>query len=174
MPQVVKSANVSNLDARPVILNGSFTNNSSLVHTVVKPVAVADTDELSDVSLLMVLSSGVGMHSLVLSNSALGASGAVSFGIFNGPDKVTIGSTTYTPYQVISATGITAAAPMFAAANGTELLTVNTAGKRLWELAGLTSDPLCQLVIGFTVTTVYGTPVAGNVALRCIYTPAGA
>ena len=47
-------------------------------------------------------------------------------------------------------------------------------GKRLWEIAGLASDPGVQLTIGMAVSVVATTPAAGGVALRCMYSPAGA
>lgn len=178
MPTTVKAADVSNLDARPVVLTASYANAALQSKLVKTTVATTSVDEIGDVVLAVVVPSGAMIHSIAIANADLDSGTSTlrtDIGIYNGPLKYTLGGVDKLAYAVIDADALVAASAQLSAAAGfTEILSVANAGKRVWDIAGLASDPLVPLVIGFTVTTAANVAASGDVVVRIQYAMAGA
>lgn len=173
MATTVKSTDVSNLDLRPVTLNASYVNNMAAVKSIKHTVATTSIDEIGDAVLLMVLPSSCSVHSLQFANPDLDTGTSTlrtDIGIYNGPDRYILGGVTKAAYAVIDADAFVAAsAQLSAAGNFTEVLPIAHVGKKLWEVAGLASDPGVLFTLAVTVTTAANVAASGDIAVRVLY-----
>lgn len=180
----VKSTKVAaNFDSSPRTVETAGTNGGNDLKISLDVVAVATTslDDIGDITLGLPLKSNQRLHSLKIANTDLdsgGTSGAVKVGLHNGPDAFTDATTGthYAAYAVISSGLFQAASTELTAANlvGTDIrfsaLALTTAGKKLFELAGLATDPVRDFTVSLEVTTAMTTPVAGTVVLSATHT----
>jgi hypothetical protein len=118
--------------------------------------------------------SGARITGLMLRNAALAGVTAVDFGL---AEQVAPGTVPGTPVTYANSTAANqfcfAQGSTLAAANnaGTNLLTLLTATKRVWEVAGFTADPARAFDVVATVTT--GAAVGGQIVLNVDYIAAG-
>jgi hypothetical protein len=176
---VAKSTRLTNLVADPQVVEASYLRQhpQEIVETI--EVATTSIDEADDAVLVLPLPSNAVISSLVLFNDDLDSNGApalaVDVGVYNGPEKFvdTDGSATkYAAYAEIDQDAFASAITTLQAANtaGVELrfeaANIDGIGKRLWEIAGLTSDPRRMLAVALTVTTQAATAAAGTVSVR--------
>lgn len=182
----VKSAKVAaDFDASPRTVEPAGTNGGTDLKASLDVVSIATTslDDIGDITLGLPLKSNQRLHTLKIANTDLdtgGTSGAIKINLHNGPDAFTVnvsGSAThFAAYAKISAGLFQAASTELTAANltGTDVrfsaLALTTAGKRLFELAGLDTDPVRDFTIGLEVTTAMTTPASGTVVLSATHT----
>ncbi len=144
--------------------------------------ATTSLDEAADVILMLPISSSASVSSLVLYNDDLdsgGTSGAVDIGLYNGARAFVdtdSSATAKAAYAALDVDCFASAITTLTAANtlGVQVRfeagagsagDVKDVGKRMWEVAGLTSDPKRNFLVGITVTTQMTTPVAGTITL---------
>lgn len=170
-----KGVLITNLEATPVLQGGGGqTGNGLKVAYVTEEVATTSIDEVNDIFLALPLPAGARMLGLKLFNDDLDSNGsptlAVDVGGYYGNDVVGQDAGT-----AIDVNNIGTAITTLQAANvvGVEILfealDINKVGKPLWEILGLTRNPGGTIYIGFKVTAVSATPVAGTVTLIAQY-----
>lgn len=153
-----------------VLIDRNVGKLTTLIDT--KTVATTSIDEVGDVILFAPLPSNAVLVDVLFKNADLDTNGsptlAANIGLYYfGDDNL---KTTTTEFgDVVDADCIAAASTIFRAAVTTFTSVgpaIGDAGKRLWELAGLTSDPGGQFCVGITISAVSATPAAGAVQLR--------
>lgn len=162
----VKSADITGFDTVPVTLKaGANQGNKLRVYTTTIEAATTSLDEANDVILMTRIPSKLRITSCKIFNDDLDAHAtptlAADVGLFNGITEV-----------VKDADALASAITTLQAANtaGVEILfeahDIADLGKTAWELAGYTSDPGVDLIVGLTVTTQAATAAAGTISLK--------
>ncbi len=182
----VKSTKITNLlDTTPAVFEPPRKQGGRL-RVVVDTVEAATTslDETGDIILMLPLPSNAALLSLKIYNDDLdsgGTSGAVDVGLYNGPRSfVDATAGAKAAYAVLDADAFASAITTLTAVNtlGVEIRfesasasvgDIALAGSRLFEIAGLATDPHSLFVVGVTVTTQMTTPVAGTITLIATY-----
>jgi len=148
---------VANVLASPPVLN-----DAAELHGVVR--VASGTVELlagdstdNDVVLLAPISSKATIQSLLIGSDTLGGSCTFNVGVHNYDG--TVGD------EDAFATSVADAAAMTDVRY--EAATINTAGQKLWELAGLSSDPGGMLYVSITFAATGGT--AGTLSWDITY-----
>ena len=138
---------VANTLASPQVLN-----DAAELHGVLR--VAAGTAELlagdstdNDIVLLAPISSKATIHSLKIGSDTLGGSCTFNVGVHNYDGTVAD--------EDAFATSVADAAAM--ADVRFEAATINTAGQKLWEIAGLSSDPGGLLYVSITFNATGGT-----------------
>ena len=171
----VKSLGITNLEAGTVMGDRMVGNLKTRIDRIA--VATTSIDEVNDVILLVALPSHAILTSIVLFNDDLdsGSALAADLRVFYsglGGNQAKNGNTSGT---LISSSSIATAITTLQAANttGVEILfeanDIVNIGKQLWEVAGLTEDCGGYLYLGLRITTVAGTPVAGDIVSKVAY-----
>ena len=173
----VKSTLITNLEAAPKVYADSVQTGGGLrVLAVTTPVATTSIDDVGDIVLLAPIPFNAKVLRMELFNDDLDSNGAptiaVDVGLYYGNDVR--GQTSGT---LISAGAYATAITTLNAAN---TLGVNIANEardiikigvnRVFQDAGLTSDPGGNAYIGMKVTAVAATAAAGDVTLVVHYT----
>ena len=104
------------------------------------------------------------IHSLVLASSALTA-GAISLGLFL-PNTTTVATTNS---DHLFATSINCASAVVPTEELYANLALTFAGKRVWQMLGLTSDPV--LVYDVAAYSTTAATAAGTLFCRCVFAP---
>jgi hypothetical protein len=155
------------------------------IYNVTQELATTSTDETGDIVLLLALPSSAVVHDIRILTDDLdsGTSLAYDLGLYNGPDKikdipVSATLTNYAAFAVLDADCFASAVTIGQAADkGVTMLNhrfesaitlgeINSVGSRLWEVVGMDQDPNKLFVIGLTITTGGGTPVAGTMSVQ--------
>ena len=138
---------VANSLASPQVLNDAAELHGVL-RTACGTVELAAGDSTDDdVVLLAPISSKATIHSLKIGSDTLGGSCTFNVGVHNYDGTVAD--------EDAFATSVADAAAM--ADVRFEAATINTAGQKLWEIAGLSSDPGGLLYVSITFNATGGT-----------------
>lgn len=155
----------TNTYATPPVANLAGADScSTLIWSAWCTIPVVGTDLANSVYAFGRVKSSDVIHSLVFASSALTA-GAISIGLFL-PDSKTVAATNSDHLFVTSVNCASAVVPteeLFAN------LALTLAGKRVWEMLGLTSDPvLVYDISGYSTTAA---TAAGTLYCRCLFAP---
>lgn len=171
----VKSENVTNLEASPIVVVDKKVGE---IRTVIDQISVATTsiDEVGDVLLFCPIKSNAVLLDVNILNTDLDTNGAptlaVDIGLFYsgvGGTQAINGNTSGT---VIDANALASATAELQSSNATftsvrfENASVSTVDNEAWALAGLAADPGGYLYIGMTVSAVSATPATGTIVCR--------
>ncbi len=174
----VQNARVSGLIANPqTVVGRGFSASPVLSSTVSQLVATTSTDEAGDIVLFMPLPWQAFIQSIKIFNDDLDSHSTPAIAVDVGLYKMTKDGTV----TVLDADAYASAITTLQAANltGVEVAFESTVkdidatdtAKRVLEDAGLTAEPLDgYAILGLTVTTGGGTPVAGDVKIVVHYT----
>lgn len=153
-----KSTAITNLEAKPQVTNPSYKEKAPLfVAKETVEIAAADAD--GDTHLLLALPSNCIVDNLAVANDAIAGATAYEIGVFDSTGTVKDADAFGSAVDFSSARAQFTELTHESAAHPIEDLT-----KKLWQVAGYTSDPGGILYIGLTLTTA-GT-AAGTVCLR--------
>lgn len=177
----VYSTVLTNLDAVPRLITDAANLGGKLrIAAATIEVATGDIDN-NDIILLTELPSNAKLHSLVVYNDDLDSNVsptlAANIGLYAGV-RFTDTDSSFTVYQkdaVISESAYASAITTLQDENteGSELAfevnDIASIADRVWQDAGLTSDPKVVLRLGITISNVAATAVAGTITVRCMY-----
>lgn len=144
-----KSAQVTNRDSEPVVLNNPNDGAEGRVRSVFGKAASVSGDSIGSKYIFVAVPSNARITSVRLYSAALGVGAAADIGVYRNTDDLG---------AVVDADFFGSAVDVSAAVNGTEISHesgVYTIAKReqpLWEAAGLTVDPNSTLDIVATLT----------------------
>ncbi len=159
-----KSTAVSNADAtQPRIINPSYLAGGNLRMSVGK-VEVAAADDDGSVYRMVRLPANAIIYRIEVLNDAITAGTGYDIGLYNTPDN---GSTAIND-DVFATTIDMSSARALPLDAMFEVLDIDQVEKRLFELAGLTADPMKEYDICFTADTVGSG--AGTLAMRVVWT----
>ena len=148
---------VANHLASPQVLNDAAELGGALrVACGTVELAAGDSTD-NDVVLLAPISSKATIHQLFVGSDALGGSCTFNVGVYNYDETVAD--------EDCFATLVADEAAMADVRH--EVATINTVGQKLWEIAGLSSDPGGMLYIAMTFAATGGT--AGTVSFNISY-----
>jgi hypothetical protein len=172
----------------PRTLQKSTSSGAPLrIYAVNEALATTRLDDIGDITLMLALPSSSVVHQLFISATDMDSATSLAYdvGLYNGPDKIVVPvsgtSTKYAPFAVLDADAFASAITVgqaavnaassannyrfeaIAAAND-----ITTVGSKLWELVGMDVDPNKMFVIGITITTAAGTPVAGSMSIQAM------
>ncbi len=169
---------------------GRSTANGAPVRAYVvnEALATTRTDDAGDITLMLALPSSAVLHSLVIMATDMDSATSLAYdvGLYNGPDAikgvpVSGTPTNFAAWAVLDADCFASAITVGQAAVDKAGNAVNerfeaiaaanditTVGSKLWELVGMDQDPNKLFVIGITITTGGGTPVAGSMTLQAL------
>lgn len=161
----VKSTQLTGFDSTPVTLaQGSKQGNKQRTFFGAASIATTSLDDVGDVVLLVRVPSKLRPSSIVLYNTDLdtgGTSGAISVGAYKSSDGTAISAACFSTTITTLTAANTAGTNVLFGTTGQ----IANAGKTIWEMAGLSSDPGGTIDIGFSITTVMTTPAAGSAAM---------
>jgi hypothetical protein len=168
-PQIIALETTQNLGPR--MINDTKTKQAQI------EVATTSLDDVGDKILLIALPSHAIPTSIRLRNDDLDSSTglAVDLRVFYSGIGGNQAINGHNNGDVISGSAIATAITTLQAANNTstelifEASDINSASNELWQLATLTSDCGGYLYLGFFVTTVATTPVAGTITIYVEY-----
>ena len=148
---------VANTLASPQVLNDAAELHGVLRTACGTVELLAGDSTDNDVVLLAPISSKATIHSLKIGSDTLGGSCTFNVGVHNYDGTVAD--------EDAFATSVADAAAM--ADVRFEAATINTAGQKLWEIAGLSSDPGGLLYVSITFAATGGT--AGTLSWNISY-----
>lgn len=143
-----ETVNLANIALNPPVLPQAKTNGT-YVQATIAIVSVATTDSATSTWRLARLSSNTLLHQLTVSTTAQTGSTDFDIGIAYNPDKLS--------GAVIDADCLADALTLATASrslDGLKDVSIGNSAKELWELAGLSVDPQCDLDIIFTANTI--------------------
>lgn len=156
-----KSAQITNRDASPTVLNSPFTGVPARMQSAYARIgAVGTTDVLNDVYRMVEVPSNARIVSVRHFNAALGGSSAGDVGVYR---NVRDGG------AVVDADLFGSAVSFVSAVNGTEIsfestqYTIAEREQPLWQVLGFTSDPNTTFDIAITLTATVNT--SGDIGL---------
>ena len=176
MPSTAKSALITNLEAKPMVYGDAIGTGARLhVLAVTHPVLTANIDEIADIVLLAPIPMDARVLRMDLFNDDLDSNGAptlaVDVGLYYGNDHPTQAAG-----AVISAGAYATAITTLQSANTLGVNIANEArdiirigANRVWQDAGLTTNPGGNAYIGMRVTAAAATAAAGDVTLVVHY-----
>lgn len=169
----LKSTIISNRDASPKVLTDAFVSGGEVRESEGFVQTGSAADAVGSTYRLCQVPSNARVTSLVLQNDALGAGAVVNIGVYY-PTTVPVGAglSSALAGTAINASAFAAAVSVAAVGAATEVVTranvaINLQEQALWQLAGLTSDPLIYLDIVITVSVI--TAAQGYVSLKAKY-----
>lgn len=155
-----KSTAVSNADAtQPRVITPSYLSGGGLKTSIgMCEVAAADSD--ASVYRAVRLPSSAVVHRIEVLNDAITAGTAYDLGLYRTAvdGGLSVNDDLFATAIDMSSARALPLDAMF------EVLDIDQMEKRLWELAGLAADPMCEYDICFTADTVGS--AAGTVAMR--------
>lgn len=178
--ETVKSVTITALDAGyPSLLEATQVYGSVKSTVGLYSATAATVLEVTDIIKMIRVPSNATILSLLMFNDDLDSNGvptlAFDLGIY-ATDKFTIGSTTYAAGAVIDVDAYATAVTNLQSANvtGGQLMCeardiIKIGSNRIWEDAGLTSDPQTYFDIALTITTAPATFAAGDIKLVALF-----
>lgn len=166
-------ASISNPAASPVVLNDA-RNEGGYGRHFLGTVEVAAADDDTSTYRLLTVKSNMVLLSLSLLNDAITAGTSYDFGLYYNSTKLAgvvvpnCVALFASAVDLSAAHGATGALDITYEATATN---IDSLKKRLWELAGLTSDPDCLFDIVATANTVGSS--AGTISLRGAFLAGG-
>jgi hypothetical protein len=155
----------TNTYATPQVANTAGSDSAQMmVASSYCAIPAVATDLANSVYAFSRIKSSDVIHSLVFASSALTA-GAISLGLFL-PNTKTVAVTNS---DHLFATSINCASAVVPTEELYANLALTYAGKRVWEMLGLTSDPVLVYDIAGYSTTAATT--AGTLALKVVWSP---
>ncbi len=156
---------LTNTYATPQVANTAGSDSSGLMAwSAFCAIPAVATDLANSVYAFGRVKSSDVIHSLVFASSALTA-GAISIGLFL-PDSKTVAATNS---DHLFATSVNCASAVVPTEELFANLALTLAGKRVWEMLGLTSDPvLVYDISGYSTTAA---TAAGTLYCRCLFAP---
>ena len=148
---------VANLLASPQVLNDAAELNGVLRVAAGTAELLAGDSTDNDVVLLAPISSKASISQLFVGSDTFGGSCTMNVGVHNYDGTVAD--------EDCFATAVADAAAMADVRN--EVATINTVGQKLWEIAGLSSDPGGLLYVSITFAATGGT--AGTLSWNISY-----
>ncbi len=174
----VQNLRVSGLITQPqTIIGRGLHASTEMVIKVSQLVATTSIDETADVVLFTELPWNALVHSITLYNDDLDSNGtptlAVDVGLYKMTKDGTVTELDVDAYAAaittLQAANLTGVDVVFE--SGIKNIDTTDLNKRVFEDAGLTSEPLDgYCLLGMKVTTVSATPVAGDVLAIIKYT----
>jgi hypothetical protein len=140
--------NLANIALNPPVLPQAKTNGAS-VQVATAIVNVATTDSATSTWRLARLPSNALLHQLTVSTTAQTGSTDFDIGVAYNPDKLS-GALINVNCLADALTLATASRSL----DGLKDVSITNSAKELWELAGLSIDPQCDLDIIFTANTI--------------------
>lgn len=156
-----ETVNLANIALVPPVLPLAKTNGAP-VQATTAIVSVATSDSATSTWRVARLPSNALLHQLTVSTTAQTGSTDFDIGIAYNPDKLS-GALINVNCLADALTLATASRAL----DGLKDVSIANSGKELWELAGLTADPQCDLDILFTANTI-GT-AGGTVGFKIEY-----
>jgi hypothetical protein len=156
---------LTNSYATPLIANGAGADSvSTLIWSSYCAIPVVGTDLAGSTYRFGRVKSSDVIHGLSFGSTALTA-GAISLGLY----FTNTGAVAATNADHLFATSINCASAVVVTEERYVNLAFTTAGKRVWELLGLSADPVVVYDVVGTSTT--GATVAGTLFCRCSFAP---
>jgi hypothetical protein len=143
-----ETVNLANIALNPPVLPQAKTNGAS-VQAITAIVSVATTDSATSTWRVARLPSNALLHQLTVATTAQTASSDFDIGIAYNPDKLS-GALINVNCLADALTLATASRAL----DGLKDVSIGNSAKELWELAGLFTDPQCDLDIIFTANTI--------------------
>ena len=143
-----ESVNLANIALNPPVLPQAKTNGAP-VQATTSIVAIAATDSATSKWRIARLPSNALLHQLTVSTTAQTGSTDFDIGVAYNPDKLS-GATVSVNCLADALTLATASRAL----DGLKDVSIANSAKELWEVAGLTSDPQCDLDLIFTANTI--------------------
>lgn len=173
----VKSTEITNGEATPVtaidrrVLSSEFKISKGAIAA-----ATTSIDEVADVILMCKVPSHAVIDGIYIKNDDLDSNGtptlATDIGIYFSGDGTKQVLNAQASGDELDVDAYASADTTLQAANVTwtevtnEAKNINGYAQEVWEDGGLSSDPGGYLYIGFKVTTVSATPVAGDILMK--------
>lgn len=143
-----ESVNLANIALNPPVLPQAKTNGAS-VQAVTSIVSIATTDSATSKWRFARLPSNTLLHQLTVATTAQAGSTDFDIGVAYNPDK-NVGATISVNCLADALTLASASRTL----DGLKDVSIADSAKELWQLAGLTSDPSCDLDLIFTANTI--------------------
>lgn len=158
-----KSAQITNRDASPRVLNNAFLEGA-MVRSARDVCAIANGDSVGSKYLFLTLPSNAVPISLRISAPDIGTTTAGDIGLY----RTTADGGAAVSSQFFKAAQALNAGPYLKVelVQG-NVVTVANSGKRLWELLGLSSDPKVLYDVALVLTGA--ADAAGSVLVECDY-----
>jgi len=159
-----ESVNLANLALNPPVLTQARLNGAP-IRGIKAIVAIAANDSATSKWRIARIPSNAILHQITISTTAQASSTDFDLGVAYSPNK----NSGITPTNAVNCladalTLITASRAL----DGLKDVSIANSFKELWELAGLSVDPCCDLDIIFTANTI-GT-AGGTVGFKIEYT----
>lgn len=157
----LKSTVISNRDATPKVLTDAYVAGGEVLEAEGYVQTGSAADSVGSTYKMVSIPSNARMSSLMLRNEALGVGGAVNIGLYY-PTYIPVGAglSAALAGTVIDATLFASALSVAAAAGPVEAMyesgtiTIPKGEMPLWQMAGLSADPMINLDIVIAVSTV--------------------
>lgn len=170
----LKSTTITNRDATPKVLTDNLVTGGMMHGAEGFVTTGSTTDAVGSTYKLLTVPSSSRIHSLLLSNAILGAGGAVNVGVYY-PTFIPVGAglTAALAGTVISAAFFASALTVATAAADVNILnqsgtnTIALQEQPIWQAIGLAADPMIDLDIVVTVSTVLA--AQGLIGLKAEY-----
>jgi hypothetical protein len=155
-----KSTHITNADATPVALTSSFISNGFL-REAVGTVETLAADDAASVYRLVRVPSNARISSILLGTDAITGATAADVGLYQTAQNggAVVDADLFATDVDISTAAI-AFTEVLLEATATDIVKVE---KRLWELLGLTTDPMREYDIAVTVNDV---TAAGTISMK--------
>lgn len=158
-----KSAQITNRDATPAVLSNSFIAASSL-NRKQAIVAVANGDSVGSKLIFFQIPSNAYVSSLKTSAPDIGTTTAGDIGLYRtvADGGAVVDADFFTAAVSYNGGAVTKSEKLYG-----NVVTIANAEKRIWELLGLTSDPM--IFYDVVVTLTGAADAAGTIQLECDY-----
>ena len=160
----VKSTQITNLDATPVVESPAYQNHGRL-REMAESVTITSGDSIASVYRILRVWSSWRVSELILDSPDIGTTTVADFGLYKSAeyggavaDADFFGSAVSLKDGALAKTDIT---------RESGVITIANADTRIWEQLGLTADPKCWYDVAATLTAA--ADATGEIGLRLRY-----
>lgn len=150
--EAIKSTPITNADASPVTLNKANVDGGRVRYKRGVATAVLAAADVGSTYRFFRIKSNDLVASLRLDNIAFGGAAAVDIGLY---DTAANGGAVVDADFFASAVAVIAAQQQLDVTRESGVITVANMEKRVWELLGLSADPVKDYDVAATVTTIF-------------------
>lgn len=158
----LKTTSITNLDAQPAIRANSWINGQSGKSYVGRILAVT-ADDTSSTYRFFRIGSWMRCHSLVLFCDALSTSAAVNVGLWT-PNGGAVVDADFFASAVVVSSALNASNITYESANAASNMGLPVAEQRIWEVMGLSADPVLEYDVVIQPTSAI--TAGGNIVLN--------